>query len=664
MKFSEKKNEVLFAGSWYNKYPHRQHDTRMIFEGVLDSGKELKILDRNYDLKNSNYFFPEEYLKYVSPAISHKYIQKLHKLYNWSINLNSVTTSETMFANRVYELQALGNIILSNYSMAINNFFPNVFLVNAQEEVKYIINAFSDEDIYKHQVLGIRNVFTSETTYHRMNFMLNCMGIDSVVNEQKQVLVVANEITDNLKRYFENQSYPYKTLIQESDFNDELKESFSMVAFFSTEYFYEEYYLEDLVNGFKYTDCNYITKDSYRHEDKIIKGKEFDYTTLLRDKYRSIFWFDSYDSNFLINLKENDSLGEGFAIDPFEVKKPAVLSRGKTEAQHKLSVIIPVYNNGKYLENKCFRSLQRSSIFEDMEIIIVDDGSTCELTKRVVNRLERDFENVKAFKYNDGGSGSASRPRNKGVEIAQAEYITYLDPDNEAVNDGYAYLLKETLNDPTLDIVVGNILRLNDKSMRLNYYHPVIKVNGSELITDTKKLLIDTDLKAQSIQALVVKKSIILNNELKMIEKAAGQDTLFFQELLLNSRRVKVINKDIHLYYAAVMNSVTNTVTKKFFDKYYNLETERIKFLEKQGLMHHYMENRFNYYFVNWYFKRVPNLVKDDLQPALLRLKEIYDIYAPFVVKKDPDIETFVKLVEKQKFHEFKDRMDRKFIKK
>ncbi|RIW31882.1 glycosyltransferase [Bacillus salacetis] len=657
-----KKEEVLFAGSWYNKYPHRQKDTRMIFEGVLESGKGLQILDRNYYLNNIDYFFPEEYLEYISPAISHAYVQKVHKLYNWAINLNSVTTSETMFANRVYELQALGNIIISNYSMAINNKFPNVFLTHSKEEVPYIINSFDDVGIYKHQVMGIRNVFTSETTYHRLNYILNCLGINSK-EDKRSILVVVKKITAEIQEMFDIQSYPNKKLIEESELNDGLKSSYSMVSFFDDKYFYEEYYLQDLVNGFKYTDSDYISKDSYFEHGKMVEGIEYDYISLLKDKGRSAFWFESFTSGTLLELEENERLPNGFAIDSFEVSIPAQESTTKViqRKDFKLSLIIPVYNNGKYLENKCFKSLQRSSIFSEMEIIIVDDGSTCDHTIRVVNRIERDFSNVKVYKFEDGGSGSASRPRNKGVELASAEYITYLDPDNEAVNDGYAYLLRETTIDPELDMVVGNILRLNDQSMRLNYYSPVIRVNGTEEIKDTRKVLIDTELKAQSIQALIVRKSVVRSNNLKMVEEAAGQDTLFFQELLLYSNKVKVINLDIHLYYAAVMNSVTNTVTKKFFDKYFNLEVERIRFLEAQDLLSHYMENRFNYYFVNWYLKRVPNLLEEDLEPGLERLYEILEIYTPYIVKKDQDIETFRKLVERKRYKDLQSLMKKKF---
>ena len=77
----------------------------------------------------------------------------------------------------------------------------------------------------------------------------------------------------------------------------------------------------------------------------------------------------------------------------------------------------------------------------------------------IIKRIEEEHDNVKTYYFNDGGSGSASRPRNKGAELASAPFITYLDPDNEAVNDGYATLLQVLTDDSTLDMAIGNMLK-------------------------------------------------------------------------------------------------------------------------------------------------------------------------------------------------------------
>lgn len=650
MKNSPKFDDVFFAGSWLTKYTDRMKETTDLFDGVIDAGRKLKIIDRNYSLNHTDYFFPQEYLQYISPAIDHKYLQKIHKLYDWGLNLNSVKFSDTMFANRIYELQAIGNIIISNYSVGVNDKFPNVFIVNNKSEVKDIFNGFNSEEVYNHQVAGIRNVMSSHTTFDRFDYLLECIGEERKLSLRK-VLVVTDVIDQEVKESFDKQTYEHKTLISEKDLNEEIKMQHDIIAFFNSKYKYREYYLEDMINGFKYTASDYITKDSFYDGAELVKGIEHDYVDKIKDKYKTVFWSASFKADALLNLKNDEKIENGYSIDHFELNSSRNFKTNSLRQNNELSVIIPVYNNGKYLLNKCFNSLKRSSIFNKMEIIIVDDGSTKSDTITTINRIVEEHPNVNVFFYNDGGSGSASRPRNKGVELATTNYITYLDPDNEAVNNGYASLLEVLKKDNELDMVIGNMTKLdNIKKGAFNYYKIVSEKVDNVMIDNPRQFLIDTNLRAQSIQALVVRKEVIVKNQLKMVENAGGQDTLFFQELLLNSRRTTVINKVIHIYYAAVSGSVTNTITKRFFDKFYTIEKERFPFLVKNDLLDVYMDKRFNFYFRNWYLIRINKINKEDQKESIDTIYKIYSLYKDYITIKDKDIEEFANSYEKKKY--------------
>lgn len=646
-----KRQEVLFTGSWYEKYPDRQKETRVLFDGVLNGGRDLKIVDRNYDLKLEAYFFPEEYLQYVSPAVNHHYLQKLHKLFDWSINLNSVKYSNTMFANRIYELQALGNILLSNYSIGVNNKFPNVFMINNENEIKSIFDSFTEEELYQHQVLGIRRVMSKETSYHRIEEMLETIGI-SFEKKDRKVAVIIKEETDSLHSVFKNQTYPLKDLFVEKDINEDLLIGYDIITFFDNNKEYGEFYLEDMINAFKFTDCDYITKDAFYDRDQFNEGIEHDYVDVIKDKSCTVFWADSFNLSELIEMEVPINKANGFSIDRFEFNNQKTITKDSGQKEYKLSVIVPAYNNGDHLLNKCFNSLKRSSLFEDMEIVIVDDGSTDNYTPKVIKRLEREYENVKTFFYQDGGSGSASRPRNNGVKLAAAEYVTYLDPDNEAINDGYWNLYKE-LQENSYDMVVGNMVRLDDKELLFDYYKTAMQYNGSSVISgNVNNYLVNSQFKAMSIQALIVRKDVIIKNLLEMVEGAAGQDTLFFQELLLNSKRTKAIDLPIHIYYAAVAGSTVNTITKRFFEKYYLLEKVRVEVLRKHDLLSDFMEKRFTYYFKNWYLAKLKNVIIEDASKSIEILGEIFALYENSISVEDETIWRFRELINQQKFDE------------
>ncbi|WP_110927048.1 glycosyltransferase [Bacillus massiliglaciei] len=646
MKKQEKRKEIFFAGSWLNKYPDRQKETETIFDGLIEANQDLLIIDRNYSINHPDYFFPEKYLKYIAPSIPHHYLQKIHKLYDWGINLNSVKYSDTMFANRVYELQALGNLVISNYSVGVNNKFPNVFMVHDKKEAGEILLSMNEEEVYQHQVSGIREVFRDKTTFDRFDYLLECIGMASKDNSPKRAAVVVKTKNEQVLKSFHRQSYDCKELILEKDFNEEIREKYDFIAFFDETSTYKEYYLEDMINGFKYTDSDYITKDGYYRDGTLMKGSEHDYVGVMKNKFRSVFSAKSFSAEDLLHMNGEAEIPNGYSIDHFEYdERMARAVKPAVHRQYALSVIIPVYNNGKHLLFKCFQSLKRSSIFDEMEIILIDDGSTDWETLAIIDRLSEEYPNVKTFYYKGGGSGSASRPRNKGAELASAAYVTYLDPDNEAINDGYSQLLEVLQQNEDLDMAIGNMVKFdNVKRGAFNYYKTVSRAIQKDTITNAIPLLRKTDLRAQSIQAVIVKKEIIQKNNLKMIENAGGQDTLFFYELLLHAKKTQVIDLDIHIYYAAVSGSVTNTVSKKFFHKYFVLEKEKLPFLLKHDLLEAYMSTRFNFYFENWYLKRIKYLEEKDAKEALDILYEIYTLYEPHIEVLDEGIKGFVEL--------------------
>jgi len=648
----KKYDGALFAGSWYNKYPHRQHDTTTIFDGVIEAGHHLKIIDRNYWLNLEQYFFPVKYLKYISPSMEHEDLQSLLKMYIWAINLNTVKYSESMFANRVFEMQAMGNLILSNYSLGMNFLFPNIFIVHDKEEVKFIMNSLTDIELYMLQMDGVRKVLREHTTFHRISYLLQKIGFQQFEIPKRTVAVVVNEKNKHILDSFERQTYPYKKLVT----IDELSEdnNFDYITFFNEKYFYGEYYLEDLVNGFKYTNSSYITKDSYYKDGNKVSGVENNYINIIRDKYRTVFDVKKFNVNDLLSLEGELECENGYSIDSLEISENDQFRINIEKQDYKFSVIIPVYNNGEHLYGKCFMSLRRSSMFKNMEIIIVDDGSTDDRTIKIVQRLERLYDNVNVYRFNDGGSGSASRPRNKGIELATTNYITFLDPDNEAVNDGY-YELYKILSKNDYDLVVGDIKKLDTKTSNFDYYKSVVKLcNGKTEfeIKDSKEFLKQTFFKAQSIQALMVKKDLLIKNNLKMIPGAIGEDTLFYFQLITNAKKFKVIDKIIHIYYAGVKGSTVNSINLNFFKKYQSLEKEKYNYLKVEGLIEDYINVRFNYYFKNWYLEKLKKINPEERDEAIKILRNILNIYLQDIdIKKiDPEILNTLKVGKKRIF--------------
>ncbi|WP_172638467.1 glycosyltransferase family 2 protein [Lactiplantibacillus plantarum] len=89
-----------------------------------------------------------------------------------------------------------------------------------------------------------------------------------------------------------------------------------------------------------------------------------------------------------------------------------------------LSVIVPVYNVQSYL-SKCIDSVVRQT-FKDFELLLIDDGST-DKSGVICDRYARNDSRIKVIHKSNGGLSDA---RNAGIEIAQGDFIFFIDSDD------------------------------------------------------------------------------------------------------------------------------------------------------------------------------------------------------------------------------------------
>lgn len=638
----EKEDTVLFSGSWMVKYPERCQDLAVLFDGVMASDYKLHIIDRNYP-GNARYHFPSPYFEQASPALPHGDLQKIHKLFDWAININSVKGSETMFANRAFELQANGILMLSNFSLGINNLLPNVQLVQDSAEVSAILSGMTPEERYERQMVGVRSVMGGHTCFDRLAQLLAPTGL-SAAQPSRRVLVLADTITDRVRKCFALQSYAERDLLAASEATPALLEQYDMVAWFGPEAHYGVFYLEDMVNGFKYTACDYITKDAWYEGGTLHAGTEHGYVARMGSKYRTLFWRSAYTPEFLLSSTEGGELPNGYSIDHFQYDaRPVEADRTRTD--WRLSVIVPVYNNGMHMYGKGFCSLRRSSIFSDMEILLVDDGSTDRFTLLMEEHLAERYPNVFLYRFDDGGSGSASRPRNKGIELARAPYLAFLDPDDEAINDGYARLL-ELAEQEDRDLVVGNAYKLTTTAFLADSYAAITKTAGTDVFDDGfGDTLAKSDFFASRIHSMVIRTSLIRDNHLENVTGAIGEDTLFSWQLCQTAKRIRFLNLPIQIYYAETAGSVTNSLGVRFFQMLLKIQQPKADWLLSNGLMEEFMARRYNYYTNRWTFAKLARAADG---PACAKLvEEMLDIFAPYYKGGDQMIDDFTALCKK-----------------
>lgn len=123
----------------------------------------------------------------------------------------------------------------------------------------------------------------------------------------------------------------------------------------------------------------------------------------------------------------------------------------------RLSIIIPVYNAENYIR-KCLDNLMNQGFF-DYECILVNDGSAdnSEMICQEYAAKDSRFRLVNKF------NGGASSARNSGIELAQGEYITFIDSDDFIVNDIYTKAFA-VIDKTDADIVCFNMVQKNGET--------------------------------------------------------------------------------------------------------------------------------------------------------------------------------------------------------
>lgn len=117
-----------------------------------------------------------------------------------------------------------------------------------------------------------------------------------------------------------------------------------------------------------------------------------------------------------------------------------------------VSIIVPVFNAEKYIR-KCMESICNQT-YKDLEVIIVDDGST-DRSLEILHEYGKKDERIQIYKQENSGQGAA---RNHGLVHARGEYISFVDADDWVEPDEIE-LLYRSIAENGADIAVCNLFR-------------------------------------------------------------------------------------------------------------------------------------------------------------------------------------------------------------
>ena len=219
-----------------------------------------------------------------------------------------------------------------------------------------------------------------------------------------------------------------------------------------------------------------------------------------------------------------------------------------------ISIIVPVYNVEEYLD-KCVDSIVHQT-YDNLEIILVDDGSPDNCPKKCDNWAKKD-KRIKVIHKKNGGLSDA---RNKGIEASTGRYITLVDSDDYIEND-YVEFLYNLLADNDSDMSVCKHRVIYEKAGTLNCYTGnFYNLNPKEAL---EMMLYGNDFDLTACEKLYKRE---LFNNIKYPKGRLFEDSATTYKLIDICNKISFKSEPKYNYFVRSNSITTNSFNNKKMD--------------------------------------------------------------------------------------------------
>lgn len=259
-----------------------------------------------------------------------------------------------------------------------------------------------------------------------------------------------------------------------------------------------------------------------------------------------------------------------------------------------LTIILPIYNVEKYLV-ECIESVIRCDQYDNIEIILVDDGS-CDGSPGICEHYAKEYNFIFAYHKGNGGLSDA---RNYGLFRAQGKYIFFLDSD-DFMEENFANEIINVLQTTDSDVVLWDAQVVDENGKKIstkdcNYYiHGGLQENKKY----TGKQIIQAQLDDHNDYVTTVwlgayRRDLLIENCLWFEKGVLHEDELWTQKTLLAANSIYYINKKLYCYrerIGSIMKQKSHDYSKNIKScvyiyntlfEYYEWKVNDIKFLSE-----------------------------------------------------------------------------------
>lgn len=301
-----------------------------------------------------------------------------------------------------------------------------------------------------------------------------------------------------------------------------------------------------------------------------------------------------------------------------------------------ISIIIPVYNGERYIQNGLKSIINQSIGFENLEVILVNDNST-DSTLKILEKYEKKNENIRIINLPKNHQHPGV-PRNIGIKHASAEYIMFMDQD-DWFEPRSCEILYNKITKENMDIVSGRWYKfIDDTKIPFRPLESEIKINN---IREDPSLLGHPAF----IWVKIFRKSLLRENNIYFPETGI-EDVVFTSHAFLKAKGIIMLKDDYVYTHYVNPNSISRSKSKYYLKQLFIGYRNAYEIFKKNGYIDYYkyLINMRLTYFLNTVIRS--ELSKNETLEILKEFQEFYRKVKKLGAKPGPRLELLFNLIE------------------